>query len=247
MTTLVNGAESQSPGTAYTTGGSGGNGDDAFDAGATSGGDVLEHDNTHVARGACSYKYVPANAINPLQVRWNSLGGFGVGVATVYFRYYLWLDANPVTNWTLNRVMLGSNNRARLQVNTTGKVRVLDNAGSNIVAFTNSLALSAWNRIEARFTPGAANGTFDVRQYLGDSTTLVEQQTGTGAAFGGTNTDGLWWGNPLASNQGSSARTYWFDAFEVNDTGFPGPAAPDPQATRALIVPSRAVHRVANW
>lgn len=220
MTKLINGAESgTSDGTAVSAANSGGGPDNAFDSVT---GSVFTFDNTHTSHGRHAYKWIPPNSSVQHQLQWN-LGG----ITTVYGRFYLWAANNPVAVWSsiVRTNDAASANLVRLVLDTAGKLRVRNAAGTDVVTFTNAITLSAWNRIEFKFVHSATVGTYEVRLYLGDSLVAVETKTGSNQNFGGSSCDHCLFVQGQPTNQGSSARTYWFDDFEVNTDNFPGPKA----------------------
>lgn len=255
MAQLINGAESgTTDGTTVTAANSGGLADNGFDSGnpvffgasTTS----FTFDNTQVAHGAHAYKWVSAAAAGTSQVGWKRAadGGSITPAAHWYGRIYLWGSQNPNANWGIMRWLSGGDSGTvccTIQVSTTGKIRVLNTAGTVLATFTNSVPLSAPWRIEYDLTFSTTVGQYIVSLYAGDSTTAIETQTGSSNHnLGAATADTVLYVNPAGANIG--VRTYYFDDININTVGMPGPPRQDapPSTHRHLpYLPSRSRQR----
>lgn len=233
MTTLRNGAESgTADGTTVSAANSAGGPDSGFDAVTIGGADTLTFSSTQVAHAGHSYRWVPANASTRTFVRWSTSEG---AQSTIYGRLYLWTASNPVTNAIAFFNALSSvTARCRIRLTTAGKIAVVNAAGTVLATSTNSITLSAWNRIEFGFTFSSSVGTYTVSLFAADSTSPVETLAGSAANFGGTSADTFEFITGLAANYGSSARTYYFDDLQLNTVALPGPAGITGSAIAAL-------------
>jgi hypothetical protein len=212
------GAEGVASGTTVTAANSATSGD-AFSVNPTiPTGGTFVYDNAHSAHGAQSFKVATGATAGTS----SALQTF-TGVATAYFRFYIY-----ATNWTSTqqfgiRLRGLSTQAARVVFDSSGHVQ-LRNGPSSVTA-TGSVALSTatWYRVEGFVTQGAS-GSAVVQVFNLDQQTLLDN-LGTVASpltdnFGTNNIDEFGFGL-FAST--ASVAAYWIDDTVINDTGFPGP------------------------
>lgn len=204
---------------------------DQFDLVSIGGSGAIAFDSTH-ARAKTAIKVTGDAAANNFFGWVASLGTQG----TIYGRLYCYFTGNPAANTSLVRPRNGTNQVARILVDTTGNIELRNAANGAIGTSTNTITTGAFVRIEFKVIALAVGGTVEVKLYNSpDSTTATETLTATGAALLDNVTDCLF--GVVAGPTGS----VWFDDLNVNTTGYPGPvasAAPPNQlaARRALLV-----------
>jgi hypothetical protein len=213
-----NSCEGGSNGTGVTTGNSGGASGDAFGVVNIANG-TLNYDNSNPAHGSLCHLYnVAASPSGVMRVGWtftaittgNKIAG----------RIYLRRTSNPTGSgqalWTCG--LIGTGTCAMVDINTAGQPRIWDSVNTT-QTFTNPISLAGWNRIEFEVTLGTSGST-GVRLYSGDSLTLVEAQT-LGVANNRASSDESYFGEQWASDPSGVFR---LDDYQINDSGFPGPA-----------------------
>jgi len=217
----TNSFEGGSDTTTITTGNSGGSSGTAFDAvGAPVSGSTLAFSTTHAVHGSLSAKIGTGTTADTPYVSWTS----NVAALTVYFRIYLWFDANPGSNTNILRALNSSDQTmASLRVNTTGKLQMLNSANSAAgSASTNAVPLGQWFRIEWKVFSDASAGTLDTRLYnTADSLSITETVSATSVNTRGGNNSRYRYG---IINSISSIGPFWFDDIGVSDSDWMGPS-----------------------
>lgn len=216
----VQGAEGVASGTTVTAANSAISGD-AFSANPTiPAGGTFIFDNAQFAHGTQAFKVATGATAGTS----NALQTFA-GVATVFFRFYIY-----ATNWTSTqqfgvRVRGSAVQAARVTFDSSGHVKLLNSPNSAIAGGTGTIPLSTatWYRVEGTVTQGAA-GTAVINVYQLDSGTLTDNLGTIGSPlsdnFGTNNIDEFAFGLFATT---ANVAPYWVDDLVINDTGFPGP------------------------
>lgn len=190
---------------------------DQLDQVTIGGSGTITFDSTH-ARAKTAIKVVGDAAANNFFGWVASLGTQG----TIYGRLYCYFTGNPAANTSLVRPRNGTNQVARILVDTTGNIELRNAANGALGTSTNTISTGQFVRIEFKVIALAVGGTVEVKLYNSpDSTTATETLTATGAALLNDVTDCLF--GVVAGPTGS----VWFDDLNVNTTGYPGPVASD--------------------
>lgn len=162
-------------------------------------------------------------ASNTLGWQANTLGAPTV----LYAQIYAYFPANPAANVTIMRFTQGgtANLIASVLLMTTGKLRINDSAGTQLVSTVGTVPLAGWVRIQVRITWGATTGSAELRMFSGanlESTTPTETVTSTavGVMTGSGVVDNIRAGN---TNALVNVGPYYLLDFEVRDTGYPDP------------------------
>jgi hypothetical protein len=169
-------------------------------------------DNTHVHTGSQALKaVVPVSSTQNYRIPFAAANA--IGAASIPW----WLSATPGANFQWVHFRHASGICFRLQINSAGKLILLDAAGSGTIATsTASLTFGQWVRFEVVFNTTAGNIT--VNAYYGDdTTTVVATVTGTGASIGsGAAVAAIDLGAPSGNGTGATL-TQWFDDVQLND------------------------------
>lgn len=233
MTTLTNTFEGGTNGTTLTTGNTGEASGSAFDAiNAGAGGATIAFDSTHTAHGALSCKIATTTpAATPLAEWTTSMGS----QATVWYRQYLYLTANPAAALRVYVARSGASLAGAIGISATGKLQLVTSTGSFAVTFTSSAPLNQWFRIEGFITGNASTGVLNASLYSSpDSTVATETETATGQ-----NTTGVlsqyWFGEQISL---TNAGPFWMDDIGISSTGPLGPIVTAHAPRGTSIVPS---------
>lgn len=232
---LNNGAEGGPNGATVTTANSGGLSGNAFDAVSIGTGAAATFDTAH-AYGSRAYKIVSGSSTTHLD--WTS-GSVGT-LTEAWGRLYLYAMGNPAAEVALLRLRRSGAQTARIGVLSGGQITLRQADNSLVATSAATITLGGWTRLEWHCIPVTSNGTIECRIYTSaDSATIVETAASTTAAMT-AGLDEIHWG-PVGNESGY---TYWFDALNLNNVGFPGPVG----GRRAAPVVSRqAVVRTARW
>lgn len=159
---------------------------------------------------------------------------------TLYGRAYFKFSAWPPSNSSILSALSTTTARWRLQILTTGKVRIIDAASATVTTSVMSLDVNTWWRIEFWAFLSATLGDCSTVIYPGDSKTASETNNAPAATqnFGGT-ADTYRAG--CVANQINFPQT-WMDSVQFNRTGFPGPL---PFIYRPRLVVPQAVARAS--
>jgi hypothetical protein len=145
-------------------------------------------------------------------------GSIGGAQSVLYGRIYYRHAAVPANNFHLV-TFWGAAIGGTIDIDTDGKVSVLDSTFTNKGSSPSSLSTATWYRIEFHYQGHASTGEIDVNLYVGDSTSVFDTAGGTAGNFR-TDIDAVGWGiNAVAANH-----VFNFDTVNLNGTGFPGPA-----------------------
>jgi hypothetical protein len=152
-------------------------------------------------------------------VMWNS--ALTATVSTLWSRLYFYVTANPSTTHKLITVQGGSTVGGRVNLTTAGKLTYTDTSGTTIVTFTNSVALSAWNRVEFKIVGHTSAGVLEAKLFSADATTPIETNTSTSQNTGTTALDRIRFG---PTGTAVASVTVRMDDFGLSDVGYLGPA-----------------------
>lgn len=138
---------------------------------------------------------------------------------TLYRRFYVFPTTTPGTGMSILRILTGTTIHARITCESTRQL-ALHSSTTIVTTMATVLPLNEWSRVELRYV---ARNKLEVRVYAGD--TAMHSTTATETALidlpaGGTSAD-----NVKIGFVGSTASQSWyFDADEMNDATWPGPA-----------------------
>lgn len=177
-----NNAEGGSNTTAVTTGNSGGGSGDAFSSVSAGAGGTITFSSTQAAHGSLAY------AIASAATTANSMILTDVSTGTSFtVRAYVYLTGSPSATTIFIQVQTsGGTNVARLHLNTSRQLQVVNQAGSAVATFTNAIPLNTWTRITFTGTVNATTGTLTAAIYPGDSLTATETKNLTNQNTGST-------------------------------------------------------------
>lgn len=170
----------------------------------------------HAVNGSLSVKYVNPAAL--MACRWNVFGPNGLAIP-VYSRAFIWLNAIPTgaDHFAVGMSDNGGGGRGYFQVLTTGKAGV--HTGTNATAGTVNLPTGAWFRAELRTTPGAANGTAEIRWWASPFSTDAPDDIATTTTVG-TEINGCDFGSMATFP--TSPYTFYMDKPAVSTFGWIG-------------------------
>lgn len=247
---LANTGEGGTNGTAITaatqTGGASGNAFDAMSLG-TSG--AMAFDNAHPAHGAnMGYKITQPATLTTIYTSWTtSLGTLSTN-QTLYGRVYYWASVISGTSIRLFNAYNGTTLLGGLSLASgTNALQWRSSADASVGVNGTNIPINTLVRIEFQMTgigggATALGGT--ANWYTGDSaTTANTASTLSGAAGGTLAPNGIRWMAGVASGTASTA--FWFDGFQLNATGFPGPE-PTGRIVKSFAL-NQAVKRASSW
>jgi hypothetical protein len=193
---------------------------------------TITFDNTH-AIGPLAYRV--AGAASAQQMAWSF-----TAIIEMWGRIYLWSNANPSASTGIVRPTIGGAQAARIRLDADSRLTLADAGNAAEVTTANPVPTGQWVRVEWRIQFVASGAAVALRTYNGaDSTAPTENLSGTAAGIG-AGCDGCQFGS-----FNSTTWAGWFDAIQINDTGFPGPLM---RPRGAVLAPPRAaVQRAATW
>lgn len=172
MTLKKHSAEGGTNGAAVTTGNSGGASGSAFAQVTTGAGGTINYTSSLSMHGSLALEFTQATAANLCHVAMDDTASANFSV-----RFYLRLTSLPSADaeFPLSLRTAADGNVARVQMRSTGVIRITNSAGTVIYTGTQVLATSTWYRIEVWGTgAGTATATFNYALYAGDSTSPLE-------------------------------------------------------------------------
>lgn len=214
-------AEGGAENVTLTTGNSGGASGDAWDTVVTGANATQQYKADVVLNGKrCITQFTGASSVS-CYAQWTAkiAARWPAGMTTNYGRCYLRISAIPAVDTTFVEMSdaAGTTNRGNIRVRSTGAVRLRNAANGTVVTSATILSVNTVYRIEWR-VDGSATGAWELKIFLGESTSALESLSGT-ANFGGvigTYRFGF------VANVANSIQ-YWLDGMNVNDVGLPGP------------------------
>jgi hypothetical protein len=234
LTDLTNSAEGGSSGTTLTTGNSGGTSGSAFDIVTPGSGATLAFDNAQAAHGSLSYKVATSATSASNVFGWSTSIGSS---ATMWFRAYLYMTGLLAADTRLVRFFTGTTTDAAVWISaSTGILRFVNSAATNIFFMTNAVPTNQWFRIEGFVIGNATTGQVELKQFnTADSTTATETKTSAATAATNAAVDSVTFGVTQAA---ASIGPYWTDDLGVSNTGYLGPAQ-SAQDANVILLPSR--------
>jgi hypothetical protein len=171
MTTLANTAEGGTNGTTVTGGNSGGASGDAWatSKGATS---TLAYSTAHPAHGTMGIRFNCLSGESNF-VQWGSLFSSDY----IAFRFYHYNEATPGATSTIASVRNSTGKVFDLAIGSDSVPRLIDAASSTKTTGWSAHANDVLHRYEGVITKGTttSNGRFQVKTFLGDSTTPLAE------------------------------------------------------------------------
>ncbi len=213
----TNSAEGGTSGTAVSTGNSGGTSGTAWNAVSVATGTVA-YDNAQTAHGGLAIRMATTTA-DSVQLQWTTAIG---SVSRLYGRFYYRTSSLALNLDLLRARSSASNQIARLDINTSGALRIRNAANTVAATTTATMSTNTWYRIEFDFRFGASV-TNTAWLYALDSVVPLETLTPTDNFSTETDIGQVHVGN--FSSQASVADR-WFDDIAVTDVGWLGPASP---------------------
>lgn len=216
MARYQNTAEGGTNGVTVTAANSGGASGDAYTTVTIGAGGTLIFDNTHAAHGSLSYKVATGgSAVTVIAER--TLAGLTSAIA---LRGYGYFTANPAAALYIATVAATGGTRARLRINTTGKLQITDSTDTlTAAALTTAIPLNAWFRFEVQLALSATVGQATVARYDSiDSGTATESVASAANLNLGGTADKVRWGLPISL---VNAGPFWLDSLASDDTGTP--------------------------
>lgn len=195
-----------------------------------SGGSVT-YDNSTAAHGSQSFKIVTGSpAGNGLLVWTTALTA--TSIPEVWLRGYYSLASVTTGNLRLMEARNGSGNCAIVQVNSAGKVQILDATATGRGLSTTVLTANQWFRLEAHVVSDAVAGSVEVKIFTSmDSVTPVETISATAINTGSSGINRADFGNPSSI----ATFTMWADDLAVSTFGYIGPAGQAAQVTPGTV------------
>lgn len=138
-----------------------------------------------------------------------------------YGRVYLYLTANPASSVNVIVAPSGAVNNPSVQINTAGKLRLLDAAGAQQGISTNTISLNQWIRIEYHFVHSATVGQIEAKLFnTATSSTPTETLTSVATLNTNVSADRVRFG---IVNNNANAGPFWLDQIQAGAGAYPGP------------------------
>lgn len=213
---------------------------DAFAVVSTGAAGVVQYTTATAANGSLAYRLASRGTSETVFVAWDN----GTAAATWYGRIYFTIDVlSGSTHLIAFRQSSGGGNIGYLLFDNPSRF-ISIRRGSDLATSavgSNALTLGTWYRIEWLATAGGATGTITYNLYQGNSATLIETVTASGASATPLNQSSSFttWqyvrmGPALTSNANlpSSTGFLYLDDMRAFDTGYPGAAVSTSQFAR---------------
>lgn len=216
MAQKSNSFEGGTDGTNISVGNSGGGSGDAFsNINRTNGTLIYSADVS--AHGALGMKVVTFTSGNEPYARYTGLGSL---TTSVYIRFYLYFTSIPGTGcYVASFLSTTPAFCASVRLNTTGKISMLNAAGTAVSTSTYTLPINTWHRIEVRCLPSTTVGEIEWKVFLGDSTAPQDTGQVTGQVLT-ANIDQALFGQGIF---GPSTYTFYEDDVSYSDVDWIGP------------------------
>lgn len=142
--------------------------------------------------GAATYAVVPGSSnlgiyFNLTSTKWRAYHSWGTATSQVAGKFYVTPKATPVSYLTVfSFVDTAYSGASVIQLDTSGKLVVLNRTAGKLFTSTDVLANDARYRVEFQFDVGSttSNGTFNVQYFLGESSTAIGTLTNTATNTG---------------------------------------------------------------
>ena len=208
-------------GTTVTTGNSGGVSGTAFNVVTIGALATLTFDNTHAIHSALSYNVTTGSPAANSFVQWTT--ALGATVSQLWWEMYLFLTAYSASILRIVSVRNGATYQGGPGISSTGKVVLLNAAGSTVKTSTNSVPLNQWFRLEGFLIGDPSVGQLEAKLFINNPDAITPDEIVTTTAV--QNTTGpvnrMDYGNP--SSQASF--TFWMSPLGASTQGYLGPLA----------------------
>ena len=179
-------------------------------------GGTLAYDTTHAGHGTKAIKIATGGTATTSYTAWT-----GLGYATLFARVSAYFTAQPTASAILMRGMASTSQRFRVTVESTdGKIRLRDQANTQLAVSTNAAQNNAFLRVSLKVVSGTSAAWILSIYNSPDSTTATETLSGSAGNFLAGNFDEIRYGIGAST---ASVVAYWLDDMAVNDTVDPGP------------------------
>jgi hypothetical protein len=184
----------------------------------SSGSSAITYDGTMAWQGPNSAKIAVDGPGNQSFVAWNA-SAFPTPLTTYYARAYLWMPPAASGGYFHIGFDAGLNNKTALG-STAQKIRAYDAALALLGEIATPHPTNSWFRVEWKVICGNGTGQFTVNLYKDPVATIPADSISLSGLTIGVNAQYWRFGNSLGSSPGFS---FWQDAIELNDYGYPGP------------------------
>lgn len=203
MTTKTNGWVGQTPGVTVTTANSATSGTALNSATVGSGALVYASTAMHGSVGVS----ITDAAVERCYIEWT-----GFASATMAAYIYLRFPVVPTIGQSVLMFRTSVGPTCNLNISSTGKLNLQDNAGAIIWTATNAIAANTWYRFELTCTSNASAGTLTGAYFVGDSATPV-----TGGSSGSMTGQATRGGNQTTTWVGKLTANTYLDTIQVGD------------------------------
>jgi hypothetical protein len=213
---------------------SGGASGSAWDA-LSGGTGVWTFSNAQSVKGGMSYNCLHSGATAPT-LTWNQ----SPVLTSYYGRSYVYFTSFAASSHPIIKALPLSFSSLcwRIDITSTGQIRVRDSASTILVTSTPTITTGAWWRFEWKVVHGTGStGQITLNVYSGDATTPLYTYTNTACSID-TETDHFQFGPSVTTPQVPSM---YFDEIALDDTTYPGPANIINQAPTANAGPDQTV------
>lgn len=230
MALIQNNAEGGTNGTTVTTGNSGGVSGDAWSLVNIPASSTITYDTVGASHGSLGYNVTTAAT---------NLSPYFEKVVTTAnrhaVRFYFKLPVLPSVTNPICVFRLAAATAADIRVSSTNQLRLTDSAGGTLVTTTTTLVANTWYRCEAAVD--AVGGGYALKLFAGDSTTPLDDLSGSGGSFGAAQLTKERYGKPAS---GTFIGTIYIDSIAAQDlaTGFIGPVSNPTSTVRPTSVVS---------
>ncbi len=197
---------------------------DVFDSRTVTAGATLTYSNAHPHSGTLAARHVTTSGTaQDSELTWST----SIGTQTLtYFRIYVWMDVFPGVGITLFRARSSGSLRARVSMSATGKLQMVNSAGTTLHTFAASLAVGQWVRIEGKLDH--TGDTFEVKLFNNASLLTPSETYSASAATIGASANSFEFGRVGEVN---TAYTFETDDYGLSTTAYLGPTAIPVDAT----------------
>lgn len=192
-----------------------------FDLASAPSGGTLEYDSTHSVAADGYDIQVATTTSNAAYVGWQASGNLPVAATSYWFRMSLYLTSDPAVSHEVLWFGDGASRAADIELITTGKIQLRDNAGTSQAVTTNSVPLNTRFRIEGFVTASATAGQISLSLYSTETATSPLETKTTAATL-----DTLALVNQVRFGLGigvANCPAFWMGNFAVSVTGPVGP------------------------
>ncbi|WP_141703729.1 alkaline phosphatase D family protein [Planobispora rosea] len=180
----------------------------------------LTYDTTHSGyHGDRAVRVATGASVVNCYGAWTNMYRPGSGAAQV-LTVWLYFTANPGATVSVALVANASVARiCEMRVTGTGKIRILNGAGTSVLETSASIALNQWVRADLLFTPHASAGSLQVKLYNTPSSSTPTETTATltGQNLRQAQVEGVYCG----VTNGVTNVTYWMQAAITDGAALP--------------------------